>query len=104
MLKEDREALVLFVAKDPNKKKKLLVTLKQPILQFFLQHKEHYASFVEVPPEQDPVVIFYAFAVVCSAPTQPTQEILNNSIIKLYKLRESKETILMFDSYKDELE
>ena len=49
-------------------------------------------------------MIFYAFAVVCSAPTQPTQEILNNSIIKLYKLRESKETILMFDSYKDELE
>ena len=43
-------------------------------------------------------------AVIHSVPSQPTWEDLLKILIKLYKLKESTETILVFDNYTAELE
>ena len=43
-------------------------------------------------------------AVIRSVPSQPTWEDLFKILIKVYKLNESAETILMFENYMDELE
>ena len=43
----------------------------------------------------NPVVIYDAIAVILSVPSQPTWEDLFKILIKLYKLKESTETILV---------
>ena len=43
-------------------------------------------------------------AVIRSVPSQPPWEDLLKILIKVYKLKESTETILVFDNYIDELE
>ena len=62
------------------------------------------AAFVEIPSELNPVVIYDSMAVIRSVPSQPTWEDLFKILIKVYKLKESTETILVFDNYTDELE
>ena len=61
-------------------------------------------AFVKIPSELNPVVIYDAMAVIRSVLSQPTWEDLFKILIKVYKLKESTETILVFDNYTDELE
>ena len=62
------------------------------------------AAFVEILSELNPVVIYDVMAVIRSVPSQPTWEDLFKILIKVYKLKESTETILVFDNCTDELE
>ena len=61
-------------------------------------------AFVEIPSELNPVVIYDAMAVIRSVPSQPTWEDLVKILIKVYKLKESTETILVFNNFMDEPE
>ena len=49
-------------------------------------------------------MIYDAIAVIRSVPSQPTWEDLFKILIKVYKLKESTETGLVFDNYTDKLE
>ena len=49
-------------------------------------------------------MIYDAIAVIRCVPSQPTWEDLFKILIKVYKLKESTETILVFDNYTEELE
>ena len=61
-------------------------------------------AFVEIPSELNPVVIYDAMSVIRSFHSHSTWEDLFKILIKVYKLKESPETILVFDNYTDELE
>ena len=61
-------------------------------------------AFVKIPSKLNPVVIYDAVAVIGSVLSQPTWEDLFKILIKVYKLKESTETILVFDNYTEELE
>ena len=65
---------------------------------------ESSAAFVEIPSELKPVATYDVLTVIRSVPSHPTWEDLFITLIKLYKLKESTETILVFDNYLDELE
>ena len=119
-MKEDRQALGLFVAKYPDKREAFSNplttyplalstaqgTLYKPRTKHLFRNYliDSSAAFVEIPSELNPVVIYDAMAVIRSVPSQPTWEDLFKILIKVYKLKESTETILVFDNYTDELE
>ena len=62
------------------------------------------AAFYEIPSELNPVVIYDVMDVIPSVPSQSIWEDLFKILIKVYKLKESTETILVFDNYMDKLE
>ena len=57
------------------------------------------AAFYEIPSELNPVVIYDVMDVIPSVPSQSIWEDLFEILIKVYKLKESTETILEFDNY-----
>ena len=57
------------------------------------------AAFVEIPSELNPVVTYDNMDVILSVPSQPTWEDLFKIIIKLDKLKQSTETIIVFNNY-----
>ena len=65
---------------------------------------DFYVAFVEIPSELNPVVIYDAMAVNRYVHLRLTWEDLFKILIKVYKLKKSSETILVFDNYTDELE
>ena len=119
-MKEDRQALGLFVAKYPDKKEAFSYplttyplalstaqgTLYKPRTKHLFRNYlfDSFTAFVEIPSELNRVMIYDAIAVIRSVPSQPTWEDLFKILIKVYKLKESTETILVFDNYTDELE
>ena len=118
-MKEDRQALGLFVAKYPDKREAFSNplttyplalstaqgTLYKPRTKHLFKNYliDSSAAFVEIPSELNPVVIYDATAVILSFPSQPTWEDLFKILIKVNKLKKSTETILVFDNYTDEL-
>ena len=120
VLKEDRQALGLFVAKYPDKKEAFSNPLATYPLAFstiqgtlYKPRTKHLfrnylidisVAFVEIPSHLIPEVIYDTMPVIRSVPSQPAWEYLFKILIKSYKLKESTETILVFDNYTDELE
>ena len=65
---------------------------------------DFYIAFIEIPSELNPVVIYDAMAVNRYVHLRLTWEDLFKILIKVYKLKKSSETILVFENYTDELE
>ena len=119
-MKEDRQALGLFFVKYPEKREAFSNplttyplalstaqgTLYKPRTKHLFKNYliDSSAAFVEIPSELNTVVIYDTMAVIRSVPSQPTWEDLFKILIKVYKLKESTETGLVFDNYTDELE
>ena len=119
-MKEDRQALGLFVAKYPDKREAFSNplttyplalstaqgTLYKPRTKHLFRNYlfDSFTAFVEIPSELNRVMIYDAIAVIRSVPSQPTWEDLFKILIKVYKLKESTETIFVFDNYTDEIE
>ena len=90
ILKEDRQALVLFVAKYPDKKEAFSYplatypsalsaaqgTLYKPRTKYLFRNYliDFSVAFVEIPSELNPVVIYDAMPIICSVHSHPTLE------------------------------
>ena len=119
-MKEGRQALGLFVAKYLDKKEAFSYPLTTYALALSTAQKTLYkprtkplfrnylidssAAFVGIPSELNPVGIYDAMVAIRSVLSQPSREDLFKIFIKVYKLKESTETILVFDNYTDKLE
>ena len=110
ILKKDRQALRLFVAKYPDSSSISSFYSSRKIVQTRTKYSfrnyliDFYVAFVEIPSELNPVVIYDAMAVNRYVHLRLTWEDLFKILIKVYKLKKSSETILVFDNYTDELE
>ena len=90
ILKEDRQALVLFVAKYPDKKEAFSYpfatypsalstaqgALYKPRTKYLFRNYliDFSVAFVEIPSELNPVVIYGTMPIICSVHSHPTWE------------------------------
>ena len=108
--KKDRQALGLLVANYPDKKEAfnypLNVTLCKPRTKYLFRNylTDTSISFFEIPSELNPVVIYDAMAVIRFVPSKPAWEDLFKILIKVHKLKETTEIIIVFENCTDELE